>query len=178
MQQIARLTLPLAFSLLVSISSGFAQEWTRFRGPNGTGVSSATTVPVKWTAEDYNWKIELPGQGNASPIVWKDRLFITSADDRAGKRYLLCIDTADGSTLWQRDFEFDKYKKHRNNSFATSTPVVDANGIYLLWQSKAKSELIALDHVCSCLRVPSHCFWPALTTAALAGVPGWLCSSP
>ena len=50
-----------------------SQEWTRFRGPNGSGISDATTVPVKWTEKDFNWTADLPGQGHSSPVVWGDK---------------------------------------------------------------------------------------------------------
>ncbi|MEK6235636.1 MAG: PQQ-binding-like beta-propeller repeat protein, partial [Planctomycetales bacterium] len=64
---------------IVSHDAG-AQEWTRFRGPNGSGVSDAKTVPTQWTDEDYNWKTELPGEGLSSPVLWGDKLFVTAAD--------------------------------------------------------------------------------------------------
>ncbi len=47
-----------------------AQEWTRFRGPNGSGENEATTIPAEFSDKDFNWKIELPGKGNSSPVVW------------------------------------------------------------------------------------------------------------
>ncbi len=138
------LTVCAALSAAASIAS--AQEWTRFRGPNGSGVSDATTVPTSWTEKDYNWQIELPGEGNSSPVVWGDKLFVTSADVAAGRRYVLCINTTDGAVLWKRDFKFDKYRKHKNNSFASNTPAVDADHVYVLFQSPDSSPLIALDH--------------------------------
>ena len=49
---------------LVLLPGAYGQEWTRFRGPNGSGVSTATTVPVRWTEKDYNWNITLPGGGS------------------------------------------------------------------------------------------------------------------
>ncbi len=127
-------------------TSVFGQEWTRFRGPNGSGVSEATTVPVKWSDADFNWKIELPGQGHSSPVIWGEKLFITSADAKKGQRYLLCYNKLDGSLNWQRDFEFSPYKKHSGNTFAANTPVVDAHRVYVLWQSREGSSLGALDH--------------------------------
>lgn len=57
-------------------STGSAQEWVRFRGPNGTGESEATTVPGTWTQSDYNWKTELPGIGHSSPVIWGKRVFL------------------------------------------------------------------------------------------------------
>src|SRR5438309_11621120 len=101
------------------------QEWTRFRGPNGSGLSDATTVPVRWTEKDYNWKVELPGVGHSSPILWADRLFITSAEEKTGKRFLLCLRVQDGQRLWSRDFGGERHGKHEDNSFATATPTVD-----------------------------------------------------
>jgi outer membrane protein assembly factor BamB len=44
--------------LLAPVSKG--QEWTRYRGPNGQGISQAKTIPVKWTEKDYNWNVNLP----------------------------------------------------------------------------------------------------------------------
>ena len=49
--------------LLVSVAHG--QEWPRFRGPNGQGISYDKTIPVKWTEKDYNWKVKLPGGGHS-----------------------------------------------------------------------------------------------------------------
>ncbi len=47
-----------------------AADWTRFRGPNGSGVSAATNLPAAWTEKDYRWKVTLPGSGHASPVVF------------------------------------------------------------------------------------------------------------
>lgn len=121
-------------------------QWSRFRGPNGTGVSDARTVPVRWTADDYNWKLALPGVGHSSPVLWNERLWLTSADPDTGQRWLLCFDAVAGKELWRKGFPFEKHKKHNNNSFASSTPAVDAERVYVLWQSKTASSLIALDH--------------------------------
>ena len=53
-----------------------ATDWPRFRGPNGTGISHASTIPTEWTDKDYNWVIDLPGQGHGSPVVVGDRLYV------------------------------------------------------------------------------------------------------
>jgi outer membrane protein assembly factor BamB len=139
-------TVGVIVSMWTVLPIAAAQEWTRFRGPNGSGVSDATTIPVKWTDADYNWKIELPGEGISAPVLWGEKLFVTSADAAAGKRWLLCINADDGKTLWSREFTFNSYKKHGNNTYATSTPAADAERVYALWQSKEASELVALDH--------------------------------
>lgn len=127
----------------VSIS-GRAEEWNRFRGPNGSGYAVAPDLPVAWTEADYRWKAALPGTGISSPIVWGSKLFVTSAD--AEKRWLLCLDTETGKTVWSREFPFTVYKKHDVNSYATSTPTADEQHVYTLWQSPESSVLLALDH--------------------------------
>jgi len=66
----------LSFSLLLGILLTYpanGQQWTRFRGPNGQGISDAKTIPVKWIEKDYNWKVKLPGGGHGSP-VWVNGL--------------------------------------------------------------------------------------------------------
>ena len=70
----------LLVPLLLCVTPVRAQEWTRFRGPNGTGVSDAKSIPATWTEADYRWKIKLPGKGHGSPVVWGDKLFVLSAD--------------------------------------------------------------------------------------------------
>src|SRR5438874_2775019 len=68
-----------------------AQEWTRFRGPNGTGISHAQTIPDGITDADINWKIELPGTGHSSPVLWSDHIFLTSTGDKSGGISVLCL---------------------------------------------------------------------------------------
>ena len=127
-----------------SVSHG--QEWTRFRGPNGQGISEAKTIPVKWTEKDYNWKIELPGGGHSSPVIWGDKLFITSGDQQAGHTILLALNTSDGSVVWQKEYVLSKYRPNKLNSFATATPAVDAYKVYVLMTSPKETILAALNH--------------------------------
>jgi outer membrane protein assembly factor BamB len=139
----------LLAALFVTLCSGqlaAADEWNRFRGPNGAGVSEATSVPTHWTTSDYNWVIDLPGIGHSSPISWGRRLFVTSADDQAKTRTIQCFDVAEGKELWRKDIAFEPYKQQKNNSFASSTPAADADHVYVLWHSKVSSPLIAYDH--------------------------------
>lgn len=142
-----RLTLLLtAITALEAGRSLPAQEWTRFRGPNGTGISDAEAIPAEWSKDDYNWTISLPGKGHSSPVIWGQRLFVTACDEEQETRHLLCIDTTDGRVLWDNELKFQIYKKHKNNSFASSTPCVDERHIYVVWHSKTSSPLKAFDH--------------------------------
>ena len=138
--------------LLTTIACAFAgsslpaREWTRFRGPNGSGISTATTIPVKWTEKDYNWKIKLPGIGHGSPVVWKDRLFLVAEQGDGKTRLVICVNTGSGKILWQQKFASSSHKKHRKNSYASSTPAVDEKQVYVAWATPQKLTLMALDH--------------------------------
>jgi len=122
------------------------QQWSRFRGPNGQGISYAKTIPVKWSEEDYNWKIKLPGGGHSSPVLWGDKLFITSGEKQAGHSTILAINVSDGTIIWQKEYTLSKYRPNKLNSFATATPVVDAENVYLLFTSPEETILTALNH--------------------------------
>jgi len=130
--------------ILASVSQG--QEWTRFRGPNGQGISRAKTIPVKWTEEDYNWKVKLPGGGHSSPVLWGEKIFITSGGQKAGHSILMALNASDGAVLWQKEYTLSKYRPNKLNSFATATPAVDADHVYVLLTSREETILAALNH--------------------------------
>jgi len=138
---------PFAVGLALMLpATAQAQEWTRLRGPNGTGVSMATTIPVQCTEADYNWKIQLPGVGHSSPVIWGTKLFVTSAEDAAGKRHVHCLDTASGRSLWTKTYPFSTYNLHKFNTSASSTPAVDADHVYVIWPAPTSVMIYALDH--------------------------------
>jgi outer membrane protein assembly factor BamB len=123
-----------------------AQEWTRFRGPNGTGISHAKTIPTKITDADVRWKIELPGSGHSSPVLWGERIFLTATGDKAGGISVLCLRARDGKLAWKRDFALTPFPRHQFNSFASATPAVDAERVYVSWNEPEHYMLGALDH--------------------------------
>lgn len=133
-------------ALLLTVVSVSAQEWTRFRGPNGSGVAPATTIPTVWTEADYNWKVELPGIGHASPVIWGDKIFLISANDESAERIVSCLSSKDGHTLWERRYPSTVHTKHKFNSFASSTPAIDAEHVYVSWTAPEEFTLMALDH--------------------------------
>ena len=149
MQKAATMTnrpsLALLIAILLYASQLSAQEWTRFRGPNGSGLSDAQNIPATWTEQDYNWKVELPAGGHSSPVLWGDKIFLTGADETTSKRMAFCLDTS-GKLLWQQPFDFAPHKKHALNSFATATPAVDDKHVYIVWSTPEEYTLLALNH--------------------------------
>lgn len=131
--------------LLILPASAEDGLWNRFRGPNGSGISNAQTVPVQWKEKDYNWKIDLPGPGHSSPVVWGKRIFVTSGVRATALRTLLCVDANTGRTLWKREDPSKTYPQHRDNCYATATPAVDADGVVITWSTPDAILLLALD---------------------------------
>ena len=123
-----------------------AQEWTRFRGPNGTGESESEGIPGSWTAADINWKVALPGVGHSSPVLWGPKIFLLSADREKATRHLLCLSAVDGKTIWQRDYAGVPHHLHVRSSFASCTPTVDAERVYVAWSDPEKTALTAVNH--------------------------------
>jgi outer membrane protein assembly factor BamB len=129
---------------------GAGQEWTRFRGPNGQGVSKdrnvTKSIPVTWTEDDVNWRTTLPGIGHGSPSLWGEHLFLISGDPATAERLVLCVDTATGRIRWKRSFASTFHRLHKRNSYASSTPAVDAGRVYVAWADLEKTTLMALSH--------------------------------
>jgi outer membrane protein assembly factor BamB len=135
------------FACLVCCASlAAAQEWTRFRGPNGSGAVEDDSIPAQWSEGDFNWKIELPGQGHSSPVLWGDKLFILSADPKTATRYVLGIDAKSGKILWKNDYAAESHKLHPKSNYATSSPAVDAERVYVAWADTKHTWFCAFDH--------------------------------
>ena len=88
------------FSLIFvqTLVSAEDKDWHRFRGPQGSGVSSSNSIPLKWSStENIFWQVNLPGEGASSPVIWKDHIYLT-AFTRSGNstqdlnRMVLCLD--------------------------------------------------------------------------------------
>ncbi|MBE3086654.1 MAG: PQQ-like beta-propeller repeat protein [Bacteroidetes bacterium] len=116
-----------------TVSVTQAQNWPCWRGPNGDGTSMETNLPTRWDSiTNVVWKIPVPGKGYSSPIIWKNKLFITSALVESQQKVLLCYDCKSGNLLWQKTVLKTAFeKKHDNNSFASGTPATDGNRVYL-----------------------------------------------
>ncbi len=123
-----------------------SESWTRFRGENGQGRSQSESIPSEWNESDYRWKVELPGGGHSSPVIWKERIFLTGTDEATGKSNTFCLDVKDGRTLWKKSVSFRSHGKHKFNSFATVTGVVDERHFYVAWPTPTENRIYAFDH--------------------------------
>lgn len=128
--------------LLISAAAN-AEQWPHWRGPAQNGVSTATDLPATWSeTENIVWKKELPSWSGGTPVVWGERIFLTSPNSgektEGGEKLLLgCLSTKDGSVLWQRELaQGNAYMmKHNNTSPSPTTNgkvVVAASGTGVL----------------------------------------------
>jgi outer membrane protein assembly factor BamB len=140
--------------IIVSFSLAYAENWPSWRGPGALAISSETGIPVKWDlSKNIKWKVEVPGLGHSSPIVWGDRIFITtavnsnSAEDNFQKGFpmgnrkldtgeiswkVLCFDKETGKLLWERTAVTQKpvNGRHIKNSYASQSPVTDGTYVF------------------------------------------------
>jgi outer membrane protein assembly factor BamB len=144
-----------------------AAEWPQWRGSTGNGVSTEKNVPLEWSGtKNVAWKTEIPGIGHSQPVVWKDRIFLTSDIEGeaipgakapvhflkkeaflhpdsmgANKKHTLLVmalDRANGKILWQRTaYEGAVFdNRHKRGSYASPTPVTDGETIYAYFGSE------------------------------------------
>jgi outer membrane protein assembly factor BamB len=139
-----RILAPLLATCLMS-SDAQSQEWARFRGPNGAGQSSID-LPADWADRKPVWRVDLPGAGHSSPVLWGEQLFVTSAAPDSGLRWLVSLRASDGGLLWKTESPFESHHIHVQNGFATSTPAVDAKRVYCAWASPSDYSIVAYDH--------------------------------
>ncbi len=135
--------------LVLILSTGIhAGEWARFRGPNGSGLSDSTNIPVEFTKENTRWKIELDGIGHSSPVVWKNHIYLLSADpEREGERSLICYSSNTGAELWRIADHYEPHASNKKlNTYASCTPVTSAEGVYFISSTGNKLCVRAVSH--------------------------------
>jgi outer membrane protein assembly factor BamB len=121
----------LPFVLLVVLSAAQAENWPGWRGPTGQGQSNEKDLPLVWSeTKNIKWKVPLPDTGNASPVVWGKRVFLTQTTDKGKKRGVLCFDRDRGKLLWHKSVDFnDTEPTHDTNPYGAATPVTDGQRV-------------------------------------------------
>lgn len=151
----------VSLPLMMLAQQSNAEDWLRFRGPQGTGVAVENSAPPTEFDDQQNvvWKIDLPGAGASAPIIVGDKIFLTAYSgygqtrDDVGdmddlKRHVVCYSKSDGKKLWQKD-----YTPHLpedpfagmgvpEHGYSSSTPVSDGTHVYVFF---GKSGVYAFD---------------------------------
>ena len=142
-------TVALAFGVLLLAAKATAEEnWPQWRGPNQNGVSDAKDLPDTWSETDgIVWKTDLPSWSGSSPVIWQDRVFVTSPSksdidlptaerdpflNPGGNRLLLlCLSKDDGRILWERELDSGNSLNRKQNN-TSPTPVTDGKHVWAL----------------------------------------------
>ena len=160
---------PLAAGLVLAAAPLLAAppHWAQWRGPDGLGIASDPNVPLEWSpTKNVLWSAEIPGRGHSSPVVWGDRIFLTTAiegevvpgakpvrhlmegqdfqhpdgvgADRKQTLEVMALDAKSGKILWQKTaWEGTPYDtRHKRGSFASPTPVTDGTLVYAYFGSE------------------------------------------
>src|SRR5260370_20019488 len=144
----------LILSWLLVAASASAVDGAGWRGPHGDGTSDDKNVPLEWSAtKNVRWKAAIPGIGHSSPVVYGDRVFVTSCVDKkpAGKdtdgdRVLLALDRASGKVLWEKTVITAKLEgKHSHNSRASATPTTDGRHVYVTFLDYPNMVVVCCD---------------------------------
>ncbi len=132
-----RLFLLLVANVLLT-HLAIAADWPAFRGPHGNGWSEEKNVPTEWNKnKNIKWKVELPDDGNSSPIVVGDKVIVACAQEKGAKRGLYCFDRATGNQLWSQVIDFGKVlPTHQTNPYCSPTPVSDGKRV-IIWHGTA-----------------------------------------
>jgi len=125
-----------------------AEDWPSWRGPRLDGISTEKNLPLRWSDKDnVAWKTEIPGIGHSSPIIFGDRVFVTSCIENEQKRMLYCLDRTSGKILWEREVVTSKLEhKHGLNSFASSTPTTDGKYLWVSFLEYPKMVVVCFDY--------------------------------
>jgi outer membrane protein assembly factor BamB len=126
-------SLTFCLILLLSLSALADNEWTQFRGPNGTGISTATNLPIEFGPEkNVVWKTPLPS-GHSSPVLTRNHIFVTAFD--GNKLWVICLDRKSGKIAWQREVPRAHAGRLQNvNGPASPSPVTDGENVYAFFQ--------------------------------------------
>jgi outer membrane protein assembly factor BamB len=122
---------------MVTSSGSRTEEWSQFRGPNGSGVSTTSGLPTEFGPQkNVVWKTSLPA-GHSSPVLTHDRIFVTAHTSEKDKYKLLviCLDRQTGKLLWQREVPRTLVGRLQNvNGPASPSPVTDGSNVYVFFQ--------------------------------------------
>ncbi len=122
-----------AFLLFTLSLNLLAEDWPSWRGPSHQGSRAGESYPTKWSADSVLWKVPLPGKGASCPVVWKDRILVTTPE--AGVDTVIAFDRA-GKQIWKRTLGAERAAKHKTlGTSSNASPVTDGKGVYVYFKS-------------------------------------------
>ncbi|MEE2941802.1 MAG: PQQ-binding-like beta-propeller repeat protein [Verrucomicrobiota bacterium] len=130
--------LALTFAVL-GFSYSAKADWTEFRGPLGTGhIPDGNELPSEWSeSKNVDWKVTLPGRAWSSPVVFGDDIWLTTADEKGHKLTAIAIDAKSGKIVFEKQLFYVEKPQyaHKFNTYASPTPVIEGEHVYMTWGS-------------------------------------------
>ena len=125
----------LWLTALIAADRACAENWPQWRGPRHNGISAEMNLPTHWSeTESVFWKTDLPGQGGATPVVWNDRIFVTSAD--GDELVLLCINAENGEVVWRRRVtDGNQDARAGEGNSASPSPATDGQHVWVFFST-------------------------------------------
>jgi outer membrane protein assembly factor BamB len=131
--------------LVLSTTHVFGGNWPRFRGENGRGQSDDKNVPVQFDGKKPLWQVNLPGPGNASPIVWDGKIFLQSTAPDGSERKFVCLSLDTGKELWSKEAPGGSARTHKKNTLASGTAATDGQRVYVPFWNGSEMAIVAYD---------------------------------
>ena len=122
----------VSFLIITTQSAAADINWPRWRGPNNNGSITSGNYPVKWDSEKVLWKIEVPGKGFSTPIVWDKKIYLTTGTNNSDT--VLAFDFS-GEKIWQQQIGSEVAGKHRNGSGSNPSATTDGSAVYVFFKS-------------------------------------------
>ncbi len=127
------IVLSIASLLAVIATNSKPGDWPAWRGPDATGSTATGEYPTRWSPGDAAWKVALPGKGTSTPIVWRDRIYLTTPSD--GQDAVLALDRS-GKQAWLVKLGPESPPRHRSlASSCNASPVTDGKGLFVRFRS-------------------------------------------
>ncbi|OHB86275.1 MAG: quinonprotein alcohol dehydrogenase [Planctomycetes bacterium RBG_16_64_12] len=128
----------LCLGMAAASSAAGGENWTSYRGPTDQGHSDATGLPVRWSeSENVVWKTPIAGKAWSSPVIWGDRIWLTSAPEEGTQLFVLSVDKNSGKIVFRKQVRYVPGPQycHPFNSYASPSPVVEEGRVYVSFGS-------------------------------------------
>ena len=122
----------LAIFLIIGRTATAEVNWPGWRGPLSNGTAAPGNYPTKWNPENVLWKVDIPGKGFSTPIVWDKHIYLTTGAD--GLDTVLAFDWS-GKQLWQKQLGSEVAGKHQNGSGSNSSATTDGSAAFVFFKS-------------------------------------------
>lgn len=127
----SRILLAAAISTSIAGSLFADGNWPGWRGPLRTGHTSEKGLPTEWNSASITWQTPLKGEGQSSPVIWGDRIFLTAYQNQGAKRLIMCVNRNDGQIMWEKVAWTGKPEPtHRMNGWASATCATDGKYVF------------------------------------------------